>query len=173
MKLGEGDLLPAELYLLALVAPFAPAPVVRSNLNTLLSLTAPLFPSLHPHPPALRSQLGIYGSICVSLDRNQLDIPAVRQSFASILQLCLDPRPKVRKRAGEVVNDVLSSPPAPLASHPYAVRVAEWSRSTLGDANANAVGKRKGDMESAEVAIHLLQLLKVVARRLPSSVSLP
>ncbi|KZV69917.1 NUC173-domain-containing protein [Peniophora sp. CONT] len=174
LKLGEGDLLPAELYLLALVAPFAPAPVVRSNLNTLLNLTAPLFPALHPHPPALRSQLGIYGSIFVSLDRNQLDLPAVRQSFASILQLCLDPRPKVRKRAGEVVGDVLASPPAPLASHPYSVRVAEWARSTIADANANAIprGKGKQDMESAEIAIHLLQLLKVIARRLPSS-SLP
>src|SRR4051794_34023501 len=40
-SLGEGDVLPAELYLLALVAPFVPPPIVRMQLNTLLSHTAP------------------------------------------------------------------------------------------------------------------------------------
>ncbi|KZV69910.1 hypothetical protein PENSPDRAFT_752960 [Peniophora sp. CONT] len=71
--------------------------VVRAHAGRaveLLNLTAPLFPALQPHPPTLRSQRGIYGSIFVSPDRNQLDLPAMHQSFASILQLCLDPRPK-------------------------------------------------------------------------------
>ena len=36
LKLGDGDLLPAELYLLALVAPFVPPPIIRHHLNSLL-----------------------------------------------------------------------------------------------------------------------------------------
>jgi ribosomal RNA-processing protein 12 len=95
------------------------------------------------HPPALRSQIGLYGSVLKALDRSQLDIQGIRQSFASILQLCLDGRPKVRKRAAEVIKDVLSSPPTPLIRHPYSDRVAEWIKSTLTDIVTNAVSRSK------------------------------
>ncbi|KAI9442221.1 NUC173-domain-containing protein [Lactarius indigo] len=169
---GEGDILPAELYLLALVAPFVPPPVIRGNLNTILSLTSPLFPSLMNHAPPLRSQIGLYGSLLKALDRSQLDAQGVRQSFASILQLCLDARPKVRKRAAETVKDVLSSPPPPLLRHPYSDRVAEWVKSTLADVSVNAFSRSKRvapDMEAAEVALHLLMFLRPIILRLPPS----
>lgn len=174
--LGDSDLLPAELYLLALVAPFVPHPVIRANLNTILSLTAPLFPLLSKHAPPLRSQLGLYEAVLKVLDRSQLEVQAVRQSFASILQLCLDPRPKVRKRAAEVIKEVLASPPSPLVLHPYAERVAEWVKSTLIDVNANALPKSKAqrtDVESGEVGIHLLAFLRLVLFKLPPSVRSP
>lgn len=173
--LDDGDLLPAELYLLGLVAPFAPHPVIRAHLNTILSLTAPLFPALIKHAPPLRSQLCIYEAVIKVLDRSQLEIQAVRQSFASVLQLCLDLRPKVRKRAAEVIKEVLASPPSPLVLHPYAERVAEWVKSTLTDVNVNALPKSKAqrtDVESGEVGIHLLAFLRLVLFKLPSSVSL-
>jgi ribosomal RNA-processing protein 12 len=174
LALDEGDMIPAELYLLALVAPFVPPPVIRGNLNTILSLTSPLFPSLMTHPPPLRSQIGLYGSVLKALDRSQLDVQGVRQSFASILQLCLDGRPKVRKRAAEVIKDVLSSPPTPLIRHPYSDRVAEWVKSTLTDTVTNVVSRSKhstSNMDAAEVALHLLAFLRQVILRLPPSVS--
>ncbi|KAI0062893.1 NUC173-domain-containing protein [Artomyces pyxidatus] len=175
LGLGDGDMLPAELYLLALVAPFTPPPVIRGNLTTILTLTAPLFPLLHSNAPPLRSQLGLYAPILKALDRGQLDIQGVRQSFASILQLCLDPRPKVRRKAAEVVRETLASPPAPLLVHPYGNRVAEWVKSTLTEVTTNALPKskqNKTDMESAELAIHLLSFLRPVIFKLPPS-SLP
>jgi ribosomal RNA-processing protein 12 len=174
LALDEGDMLPAELYLLALVAPFVPTPVIRGNLNTILSLTSPLFPSLMTHPPPLRSQIGLYGSVLKALDGSQLDVQGVRQSFASVLQLCLDARPKVRKRAAEVITDVLSSPPTPLVRHPYSDRVAEWVKSTLTDVVGNAVSRSKhspSNTDAAEVALHLLSFLRQVVLRLPPSVS--
>ncbi|KAA1475204.1 NUC173-domain-containing protein [Dentipellis sp. KUC8613] len=176
LKFGEGDILPAELYLLALVAPFTPPPVIRANITTVLSLTAPLFPLVKAHAPALRSQLSIYDPVLRALDRSQLEIQGVRQSFASILQLCIDPRPKVRKRAAEVVRDVLASPPSPLVRHPYGERVAEWALSALTEISANAIPKskhRKSDMEGAEVAIHMLSFLRPVALKLPTSSLVP
>ena len=174
LALDEGDMIPAELYLLALVAPFVPPPVIRGNLNTILSLTSPLFPSLLTHPPPLRSQLGLYCSVLKALDRSQLDIQGIRQSFASILQLCLDGRPKVRKRAAEVIKDILSSPPTPLMRHPYSDRVADWAKSTLTDIVANAVSRSKHNttnMDAAEVALHLLAFLRQIILKLPPSVS--
>lgn len=174
--LGDGDVLPAELYLLALVTPFVSPPVIRSNLSTLLSLTAPLFPALKQHAPPLRSQLTIYHAILQSLDRSQLETLGIRQSFASILQLCLDPRPKVRKRAADVVKDILSNPPPPLARHPYAERVAEWVKSALADVSSGIAPRSKSngkapETPATETAIHILAFLRPVLLHLPASVS--
>ncbi|KAF8554190.1 NUC173-domain-containing protein [Imleria badia] len=167
--LGDGDVLPAILYLLALLAPFVPRPVIQSNLSTLLSLTAPLFPSLSAHAPPLRSQLTLYNSIFHALDRSQLDTPTVRQSFATILQLCLDSRPKVRKRAVDLVGDVLSNPPSPLLRHPYAERVAEWMQNSLHQASSGVLPKSKSTTTefSVDNAIRLLALLRPILPNLP------
>jgi ribosomal RNA-processing protein 12 len=174
LALEEGAILPAELYLIALVAPFVPAPIIRTNLNTVLSLTAPLFPALNQHPPALRSQLSLYHCIFSSLDKTQLDVQGVRQCFATILQLCLDPRPKVRKKAADIVKNLLSSPPIPLMRHPYSERVSDWIKSTLTDASATPFGKGKGVKYSAvpgaDVALHVLACLKPIMPYLPPEV---
>ena len=174
LSLDEGAILPAELYLLALVAPFVSAPIIRTNLNTLLFLTTPLFPSLNQHPPALRSQLSLYHSIFRSLDRTQLDVQGIRQSFASILQLCLDPRPKIRKKAADIVKNLVSSPPIPLMRHPYSERVSDWVENTLTDASSMPFGKGKGTKHPAvpgtEVAIHVLACLRPIISFLPPEV---
>ncbi|KDR75247.1 hypothetical protein GALMADRAFT_140774 [Galerina marginata CBS 339.88] len=166
ISLEDGAILPAELYLLALVAPFVPSPIIRSNLNTLLSLTAPLFIGLNQHAPALRSQLSLYHAIFQSLDRSQLDVQGIRQTFASILQMCIDPRPKVRKKAADVVKDLLASPPPPLLRHPCAGRVGEWVLNTLSEVNTGPFGKGKSAKHTsapgAEVAIHVLAFLRPV-----------
>ncbi|KZT21419.1 NUC173-domain-containing protein [Neolentinus lepideus HHB14362 ss-1] len=172
VSLGEGDVLPAELYLLSLVVPFVQPSIVCGNLNTFLSLTAPLFPHLNPHAPVLRSQITIYGAVIEVLDRSLLENTTIRQSFASLLQLCLDPRPKVRKKAAEAVKDILDKPPVPLMTHPYAERVAEWVQSILAEVNSGTPQKFKGkksETDVAEIAIHLLSFLRPVLLKLPPS----
>ncbi|CCM05445.1 uncharacterized protein FIBRA_07664 [Fibroporia radiculosa] len=173
--LGEGDILPAVLYLLALVAPHVPAPVIRSHLNTVVSLTSPLFPALSQHAPPLRSQLALYSTVLQALERPQLEAQGLRQSFVFILQLTLDPRPKVRKKAAELVKDVLSSPPLPFSRHPYAQRVADWAHSALGEVTVGGLSKFKGkkaEAEGSDIAIHLLAFLRPVLSTLPPT-SLP
>jgi len=173
VSFNEGDVLPAELYLIALVIPFVPVPVVRANLSTLLDLTSPLFPSLLHHAPALRSQLSLYDVVFTSLDRSQLETHGIRQAFASILQLCLDPRPKVRKKAAEVIKNVLSKPPSPLVRHPYAERVAEWTQSSLKDVSQDVLVQpksQKSNNSSDDSAIHLLAFVRPILPNLPPSV---
>ena len=174
LSLQDGAVLPAELYLLALVAPFLSVPVVRSNLSTLLSLTAPLFPLLHQHPPALRSQLSLYFVIFQSLDRSQLETQGVRQTFASVLQICIDPRPKVRKKAADLVKEVLANPPPPLILHPYAAQVAESLNRILAEVNAGPFSKGKNAKQAvapgAESAIHALAFLRPIVGCLPPAV---
>ncbi|TFK23665.1 ribosomal RNA-processing protein 12 [Coprinopsis marcescibilis] len=173
LSLNDGDVLPAELYLLAFIIPFVPPPVLRAHLNTLLSLTAPLFPALDQHPPALRSQLAIYQGALKTVDRSQLEAQGIRQSFASILQLCIDGRPKVRKKATEVITDIISSPPAPLSIHPYSQRVAEWAISLLAEVASGPLSKSKaskqGNSPGSETGIHLLAFLRPALPHLPPS----
>ncbi|RPD59760.1 NUC173-domain-containing protein [Lentinus tigrinus ALCF2SS1-6] len=169
--LGEGDVLPAVLYLLAAVAPYVPPPVIRSHLSTILSLTSPLFPTLSAHAPPLRSQLTLYGTVLTVLERPQLDTQGLRQAFMTIVQLTLDPRPKVRRKAAEVVKDVLSAPPRPLIKHPYAEKVAEWVKAALAEVSAGGLPKFKGkkaESEGSEAAIHLLAFLRPVLPTLPA-----
>ncbi|KAG6920273.1 hypothetical protein DXG01_005042 [Tephrocybe rancida] len=168
----ETEVLHAVLYLLALIAPFVSIPVIRANLTTVLSLTGPLLPLLKDHAPALRSQLSLYHCIFQSLDRSQLDTQGIRQTFASILHLCTDPRPKVRRKAADVVKDVLSTPPAPLSRHPYSERVAEWVKSTLSDVGAGPLSKPKSKSkapEGPETALHVVAFVRPVLAKLPPS----
>lgn len=171
-NVGEGDVLPAELYLLAFVAPFVPTPVIRTNLETILTLTSPLFPLLSSHAPPLRSQLSLYQVVFTALDRSQLEVDGVRQAFASILQLCLDPRPKIRKKSAEVVQQVLQNPPAPLLRHTYAERVADWVQSILTQVSNDPIPKNKSAKThvSSETAIHILAFLRPILPHLPATV---
>ena len=152
----------------------AAPPVIRSNLNTIIDLSVPLFPALLPHAPPLRSQLTFYAAVFATLERPQLDTPGLRQAFISILHLCLDPRPKVRKRAAGLVKDVLANPPPPMLRHPYSERTAEWVNTSLSELTASGLPKFKGkktDADGSDTAIHLLAFLRPVLATLPSSVS--
>jgi ribosomal RNA-processing protein 12 len=171
---GEGDVLPAELYLLALVSSFVPPPIIRLQLNTLLSLTAPLFPLLLDHAPPLRSQLAVYRSIFLSVERSQLDVQGLPQSFASILQLSADHRPKVRKKAADLIRDVLSSPPPPMLRHPYSDRVAQWVKSSLAEVSTGVLSRlgKGSNITPTDVAMHVLALLRPIVPYLPPPVSL-
>ncbi|EIW63581.1 NUC173-domain-containing protein [Trametes versicolor FP-101664 SS1] len=169
--MGEADVVPAVLYLLAAVVPCVPHPVIRSNLPTTLSLTSPLFSALSTFAPPLRSQITLYGAVLHALDRSDLDVQGLRQAFMTILQFTLDPRPKVRKKAAEVVKDVLSAPPLPMAKHPYAEKVAEWVKAALTEISSGGIPKFKGkkaDTEGSEAAVHLLAFLRPVLPTLPT-----
>lgn len=174
--LGDGDRLPAELYVLALVAPFVPPPVVRAHISAVVGLTEPLWPALAAHsPPALRSQLALYAALLRAADRAQLESHPLRHALgATLLPLCLDHRPKVRRRAADLVRDVLASPPSPLLRHPYAQRVADWAVKALADVESLASGKQRAKKTAddfAGTAIHLLAFLRPVLPYLPPPVS--
>lgn len=137
---GEGDRLPAILYLLALILPFVPPAIIRSHLSTILNILTSIFSSLHQHAPALRSGLSISGAFLRSLDRGALvDTHDVRKLFSSLLDNVSDDRPKVRKKAAEEVREILDAPPSPMQVHPYAVHVMKWATSKLGSGNENEI----------------------------------
>lgn len=166
VNLDEGAVVPSTLYLLSLVLPHTPAPVIRSNLASLLAVVAPLFPVVSGSAPPLRSQLSLFGALFPSLDQATLNgTLLLRQSFASILEFTIDPRPKVRKKAQEVVVAALSSPPPPLLTHPYADQAAQYIVGIL-----SAVAGSPGKAETTEVGIWACAFVKSVAPAWPAAV---
>ena len=168
VNLDEGAVVPASLYLLSLVLPHSPVPVIRSKLGALLEVVAPLFPIFSGSAPPLRSQLSLFGTLLSVLDHPSLTSTLLlRKSFASILEFTIDPRPKVRKKAQDVVVETLSSPPPPLAVHPYSDQAAEYIVSVLG-----TVAGSPGKSQSTEVGIWVCSFVKNLAPAWPSAVRL-
>lgn len=144
------ELLEATLYLLSLLTPHLDQHLLRSKI-ALLATLAPLFPSFQPTAPPLKSLIAISQSILAALTPQQLekDLPA-RTVYASILSLCGDARPKVRRRAQEAVGALLSAPPPPAVSHPYAEETAGWILERLEDAVKGAKRGGKKDVAPAQ-----------------------
>ncbi|OCF44347.1 ribosomal RNA-processing protein 12 [Kwoniella heveanensis CBS 569] len=134
-NMGQGALIPATLYLLAIVVPETPSSVVQSKISPILECLLPLFETALDHPPALRSLLQITTSlILVSSPGLLSSSPLLKKAWNYLLELNLDPRPKVRHLAQEGVRKVLVTPIPPRltpGAHPYLPRAREWTMNIL------------------------------------------
>lgn len=145
------ELLDATLYLLSLLTPHLTPTILRQRQSTLATL-APLFPVLTASAPATKSLIAVAQSFLASLSPTNLerDLAGARTTYAHVLGLCADPRPKVRRRAQEAVQSLLRDPPPPSGVHPYASESAEWILARLEDAVKGA--KRGGKAAVATAA---------------------
>ncbi|KAG8909481.1 hypothetical protein FRC01_006905, partial [Tulasnella sp. 417] len=141
-SLSEGAILPATLYLLAVVVPSVPTTVLRSQLNPLLDVLAPLFPTLAPHPAPLSHLIAIFASVFPHLEAAQFSTPRLRQSFVSILELALDTRHKVRRKAQDALKEILGTPPTPMVRHPYIEQTASYILGVLEAVENRSISKK-------------------------------
>ena len=89
--------------------------------------------------------------------------------------LCNDCIDGARKRADELVRDVLASPPPPLLRHPYSDKVGEWIVIALAEVSALGATKHKakkgaGADDTITTAIHLLAFIRPVLQYLSPNV---
>jgi ribosomal RNA-processing protein 12 len=159
-NMGQGALIPATLYLLAIVIPETPGNVVISKLSSILECILPLFDNAMEHPPALRSLITIITSL-IGFGSPQVlnSSPLLKKSWNYLLELNLDPRPKVRHLAQEGVRKVLTTPVPPkvvAGGHPYLPKAREWvvgimeEESKTGGASAGKKKARFADGEDGE-----------------------
>ncbi|WWC88271.1 uncharacterized protein L201_003178 [Kwoniella dendrophila CBS 6074] len=176
-NMGQGALIPATLYLLALVIPETSNQVILSKINILLENILPLFETSLEHPPALRSLIQIITSLLMIPSSSKLlnSSPLLKKSWNYLLELNLDPRPKVRHLAQEGIRKVLVTPIPPKlnpGSHPYLPRAREWVVSILeeetksgGGLSANNKSNKKarfadGEDSEGKRAIWVIQGLR-------------
>ena len=152
-NMGQGALIPALLYLLAIIIPETPANVVISKNSAVLECVLPLFENAMEHPPALRSLVQIVTSLIGFATPQVLNSsPLLKKSWNYLLELNLDPRPKVRHLAQEGVRKVLTTPVPPkltAGNHPYLPKARDWvagifeEESKTGGASGTTASKGK------------------------------
>ena len=134
-NMGQGALIPATLYIMALVVPETAPKVVLTKLNSLLELLLPLYETAMEHPPALRSLLQIITSLLLVSPPSQLiSSLLLKKSWSYLLELSLDGRPKVRHLAQEGIRKVLTTPIPPRTvsgGHPYTGKARDWVMSAF------------------------------------------
>lgn len=155
----------AAAYLLDVVMPYTPEAVLKHHFGQILARLAPLLSGSDVLAAMIRSSVGSLESLLLA-QPTQLWKSAgnvsPRRGLVGMLELALDPRPKVRKRAQEAVHRILASPPAsPSPYHPAAALCAELvlKRLTALLEETNKSRKSQQNRESSASLIHALQLV--------------
>ncbi|KAG5952985.1 hypothetical protein E4U53_007270 [Claviceps sorghi] len=160
------------VYLLDVVTPFAPQPLLRAKFTQILTLLAPVLLIQDAEAILLRTSIGCLESLLLAQDAPswELSVSQIgpRRAVAGLLNLSLDHRPKIRKRAQDALKKVLKNPPpSPSLDHPAADMCAQTALKNLEDLAAKAAELRKNKKSSDSVhdpaLIHALQLVKTVA----------
>ncbi|KAL8409380.1 hypothetical protein RB594_007712 [Gaeumannomyces avenae] len=157
------------VYLLDLVAPFVPQALLRAKFTTIFTHLAPALAHQDAPAPLLRPSIGCLETLLLAQDSASWTLTVVqigpRRAVAGLLNLAMEPRPKIRKRAQDALRNVLKSPPpSPSLDHPAADMCAETAMQSLADKVALA----RKDKKSAQAAhdpdlIHALQLTRTIA----------
>ncbi|KAF2267310.1 NUC173-domain-containing protein [Lojkania enalia] len=171
--IANKDTVTAVMYLLNLVTPHVPAPLLRSKFSEILTSLAPALTNQAAEAPLLRSSIGCLESLLVIQDARAWELPQTqtspRRAVAGLLTIAIDQRPKVRKRAQEALVKVLQNPPpSPSLDHPASDMCAETALRMLKDvAEASNNSKRHKGHRNAEGndpgLMHALQLIKTIA----------
>ncbi|KAH7392513.1 pre-rRNA processing protein-like protein Rrp12 [Pyrenochaeta sp. MPI-SDFR-AT-0127] len=172
--IANKDTATATIYLLDLVTPDVPAPLLRSKFTDILTSLAPALTHPDADAPLVRSSIGCLESLLVVQDARAWELPQTqispRRAVAGLLQISIDHRPKVRKRAQEALAKVLANPPpSPALDHPAADMCAETALKMLSDiadaANKSKKHKAHRDAQQSKDPdlIHTLQLIKTIA----------
>ncbi|KAK3387694.1 NUC173 domain-containing protein [Podospora didyma] len=160
------------VYLLDVVTPFTPEPLLRAKFTQILALLAPVLTQPDADAPLIRSSIGCLESLLLAQDATAWEMSTAqvgpRRAVSGLLGLSLDHRPKVRKRAQEALRKVLKNPPpSPSLDHPAAPMCAETAMQSLraiaDKATAATKKGKKAEASNDPNLIHALQLVKSVA----------
>ncbi|KAK6360297.1 hypothetical protein TWF730_006444 [Orbilia blumenaviensis] len=154
----------AVVYLLDIVTPFTPEALLRAKFSQILSYLAPAITHPDAEAPLLKSSIGCLETLLIAQDATAWAVPQIqigpKRAISGLLNLGLDPRPKVRKRALDAIKLVLQNPPpTPSLDHPATELCAEKSLTTLVEFAKQAPRHGQHDPKT----IHALQLVRAVA----------
>ena len=168
--IANRDVATAVVYLLDLITPAVPAPLLRSKFPQILKSLAVALTHPDAEAPLLRASMGCLESLLLVQDSqawalSQSDI-SPRRAVAGLLTIAVDHRPKVRKKALDVLSKILGSPPpSPSLDHPVADMCAESAVVTLKTVVEQSKKQKKHtkDQQHAPHLMHALQLVKAIA----------
>ncbi|CDK25930.1 unnamed protein product [Kuraishia capsulata CBS 1993] len=151
-------------YFLDLFFPYLPAQLLKSRFSDILTMLAPALTNEASEAPLIRSSVGALEALLLAQDHaswgSNVSV-SPRRGLYGLLELSLDPRPKVRKRAQEAVHKILSlPPPGPTVEHPAANLPAEFVLESLVELlKSRNKNKAHTDKDLSSKMIHNLQLI--------------
>jgi ribosomal RNA-processing protein 12 len=166
------DVATAVVYLLDLVTPTVPSPLLRSKFSQILQTLAVALTHPDAEAPLLRASIGCLESLLLVQDSQAWALShseiSPRRAVAGLLAISTDHRPKVRKRALEALSKVLKNPPpSPSLDHPAADMCAESALMTLKVVVEHSKKQKKHqphkDQHQGPNLMHALQLVKTIA----------
>ncbi|KAK6463847.1 NUC173 domain-containing protein [Scheffersomyces coipomensis] len=163
----DAKLAATTAYFLDIVLPFTPKPLLKSKFGEILTKLAPSLTHADSEAALIRSSIGALESLLLAQDYQQWQSSgniSPKRAFVGLLELSFDPRPKVRRRAQESVNKILSNPPAsPSPSHAVSILAAEISLAKLTSLVGQSKKNKSSSKELNSQIIHCLQLISSIA----------
>lgn len=157
----------SAVYLLDIITPFCPFPLLKSKFAQIVVHLAPALTNPDADAPLLKAGIGCLESLLLAQDGAAWAVPqkdvGPRRALAGLLNLGIDDRPKVRKRAQEAVIKVLNNPPpSPSLNHPAAEMCAVTVLRSVVDLATASTTSSKGQHDPR--LIHAIQLIHAVAK---------
>ncbi|EJS41300.1 rrp12p [Saccharomyces arboricola H-6] len=172
-EIKDLQLASSSTYLLDLIFHYSPKPLLRSKFSEILTKIAPCITAENANAPLIRAAIGCLESLLIAQDtqawNNTYDLSITpKRGLQGILELSLDIRPKVRKRALDAVYAILSNPPvAPTAEHVAAVFVADFCDKQLADVLndlSNSSNKQiKAQKTKEDINSSIMRSLRLIA----------
>ncbi|TPX39827.1 hypothetical protein SeMB42_g06227 [Synchytrium endobioticum] len=161
----QEQLITAITYLLSFVFPRIPSAVLRMKLPDIAKPLLSTLESHHQNAPIVRAIISCMEYLVVSQDASSWSQETSKQVFLHLLNIILDARPKVRRRAQEATRRVLSRPPPPSAIHPCTVITIEYCHKcikTITSQPSDEVGESLDKKSREQAGLHLLGFLKLI-----------
>lgn len=173
-------------YLLDIIFQYSPKKLLRARFAEILTKLAPCITDENAQAPLIRAAVGCLESLLVAQDaqawNNTMDLSITpKRGLQGLLQLSLDPRPKVRKRAQDSIHAILANPPpAPTAEHVASISIASFTIKALEDLlqEAAAISNKKlkaqksdNDLNSRIIRVMRLISAVISTGQWPSSLS--
>ncbi|AET41149.1 mRNA-binding protein RRP12 Ecym_7314 [Eremothecium cymbalariae DBVPG len=171
-QIQDVQLASSSTYLLDLLFQFTQKKILRSKFSELLMKIAPCITDERATPPLIRSAIGCLESLLIAQDAQawnntqQLAVNPVR-GLSGLLELSLDARSKIRKRAQDGISKILSNPPpSPSTEHIAAPIIANFAVKALAsilDEASNISNKKLRAMGGSEdLNSRVIRVLKLI-----------
>ncbi|KAK9240336.1 NUC173 domain-containing protein [Lipomyces kononenkoae] len=177
-EFNNQELAGAAVYLLDVVLQHVPNAVLIGKFASILSYLTPVLRDNDSPPALVRSAIGCVETILIAQASTSWLGSALengpRKVLSRLLELGVDERPKVRKRAQDAITTVLSHPPPPATVHPALDMCADLALTLVNEQYSGFTGKsshgrkqKQQERDHAEVSerkiIFLLQLTRAIA----------
>ena len=163
----------SAVYLLDIVLHYVPKKLLKSKFAELLTKFAPCITDENTEPLLIKSAIGCLESLLIAQDAqawnntNNLSVTPTR-GLQGLLELTLDPRPKIRKKALEALHNILYNPPvAPTSEHIAAGYVCHFTlkalESVLQELSSMSSKQLKNRSVSEDIDARVIHVLKLVS----------